>query len=89
VVRLPFRAGATFAACAHGVSPRPDAPCDPGVAVFDDQEGDLSADVVVSPTAVSTEAPLGTRIPIKNTVADNGLPRLSTAEYRILEIVSP
>ena len=89
VVRVPYRTGATFTACTPGTSPDPQSPCDPGATAVDEEEGDLSDAVVVSPAAVSLEAAVGTRVRLKYSVSDNGLPRLSATAYRILEIVSP
>jgi hypothetical protein len=88
VVRMPYTKAAVFAACAPGASPA-QTPCDPGAIALDNEDGDLSAAVVVTPSSVSLEGPLGTRVQIKYSVTDNGLPRLSNHAYRIIEIVSP
>lgn len=89
VIRLPYRAGYVFSACAAGASPSTEAPCDLRAQAWHTEEGDLSQFLVVSPTGVSLEAPIGTRTRIQYTVSNNEFPRLSASTYRIVEIVSP
>lgn len=89
VLTLPFQRNTTFSRCAGSRQPSPQAPCDPGAAAHDDQEGDLSAAVTITPAAVSLEAPVGTRVRLAYRVSDNGLPRRSAVTYRVIEITSP
>lgn len=89
VAMLPYQKNATFSRCTRNRQPTQQAPCDPGAAAVDDQDGDLSAQVTITPAVVSLEAPLGTRVRLAYRVSDNGVPRRSAAAFRIVEIVTP
>lgn len=89
VVMLPYQKNTTFSRCSGNRKPTQQAPCDPGAAAFDEQEGDLSAVVTITPAVVSLEAPIGTRIRLAYRVSDNGIPRRSAVAYRIAEISTP
>eukprot|EP00892_Ulva_mutabilis_P005892 jgi/Ulvmu1/3675/UM017_0089.1 len=89
VAMLPYQRNTTFSRCAGNRRPTQQAPCDPGAAAYDEQEGDLSTAVTITPAAVSLEAPLGTRVRLAYRVSDTGIPRRTAVAYRIIEIMSP
>lgn len=89
VAMLPYQRNATFSRCNGRRQPTQQAPCDPGAAAVDAQDGDLSSQVTITPAVVSLEAPVGTRVRLAYRVHDDGVPRRSAAAFRIIEIVSP